>query len=236
MRIGLVSLLCGAAFIAGFDQFTTLAVGMAFLGTGLGLCMPAISAGASLAVSTEEQGGAAGLIAACPALGFTVGPVIAGPWRRCSVPAYSSSSLSIWYSRHAASNLWHDRHKPLLEWRMRLMVRIPLLLAMVAVTTACATADQAPVAEVPEIRPGILQGYLPMDAPLDSNAFVPPPPEPGSPEQAADDAFSAHMMSLRGTARWELAAADAHLGFPAATTPAHLASRFPNRRHRPCTC
>ena len=96
------------------------------------------------------------------------------------------------------------------------MVRIPLLLAMVAVTTACATADQAPVAEVPEIRPGILQGYLPMDAPLDSHAFVPPPPEPGSPEQAADDAFSAHMMSLRGTARWELAAADAHLGFPAA--------------------
>ena len=40
--------------------------------------MPSISAGASLAVDTEEQGAAAGLVASCPPLGFAVGPVCAG--------------------------------------------------------------------------------------------------------------------------------------------------------------
>jgi MFS family permease len=51
---------------------------MAFLGTGLALCMPSISAGASLAVSAEEQGAAAGLVSSCPAIGFAVGPICAG--------------------------------------------------------------------------------------------------------------------------------------------------------------
>ena len=99
---------------------------------------------------------------------------------------------------------------------MRIPTPVPLLLVLTLVLAACTTTGEAPVADVPEIRPGILQGYLPMDKPLDSLAFVPPAPEPGSPEQAADDAFSARMLTLRGTARWDLAAADAHLGFPAA--------------------
>ena len=78
IRLGLISLLFGAAVIAGFETFAVLAVGMAFLGIGLGLCMPAISAGASLAVLPEEQGAAAGLVSACPAIGFVSGPLIAG--------------------------------------------------------------------------------------------------------------------------------------------------------------
>ena len=78
IRLGLISLLFGAAVIAGFETFAVLAVGMAFLGIGLGLCMPAISAGASLAVQPEEQGAAAGLVSACPAIGFVSGPLIAG--------------------------------------------------------------------------------------------------------------------------------------------------------------
>lgn len=78
IRLGLVSLMCGAAIIASFETFTVLAVGMAFLGAGLGLCMPAISAGASLAVEPEEQGAAAGLVSSCPAIGFVAGPICAG--------------------------------------------------------------------------------------------------------------------------------------------------------------
>ena len=78
VRLGLLSMMFGAATISASDSFTVLAVGMAFLGAGLGLCMPAISAGASLAVTPEEQGGAAGLISACPALGFIAGPICAG--------------------------------------------------------------------------------------------------------------------------------------------------------------
>ncbi len=78
IRLGLISLLFGAAVISGFETFAVLAIGMAFLGIGLGLCMPAISAGASLAVNPEEQGAAAGLISACPAIGFVAGPIVAG--------------------------------------------------------------------------------------------------------------------------------------------------------------
>jgi len=78
VRLGLLSMMFGAGTISAFEDFTVLAVGMAFLGTGLGLCMPAISAGASLAVTPEEQGGAAGLVSACPAIGFVAGPIAAG--------------------------------------------------------------------------------------------------------------------------------------------------------------
>ncbi|MFT4518326.1 MAG: MFS family permease [Halioglobus sp.] len=78
IRMGLVSLLIGALIVSVFETFAVLAVGMAFLGTGLALCMPAISAGASLAVAPEEQGAAAGLVSSCPAIGFVVGPISAG--------------------------------------------------------------------------------------------------------------------------------------------------------------
>ncbi|MCR9106750.1 MAG: MFS transporter [Gammaproteobacteria bacterium] len=78
IRLGLSSLLIGAGFISVFETFAVLAVGMAFMGTGMALCMPAISAGASLAVESNEQGAAAGLVSACPAIGFSAGPLVAG--------------------------------------------------------------------------------------------------------------------------------------------------------------
>ena len=78
IRLGLLSALVGAGFIASFETFLILAIGMAFLGTALGLCMPAISAGASLAVSADEQGAVAGMISSCPAIGFVIGPICAG--------------------------------------------------------------------------------------------------------------------------------------------------------------
>jgi MFS family permease len=78
IRLGLLSLFVGAVVIASFNNFTVLAVGMAFLGMGMGLSIPAIAAGASLAVDPEEQGAAAGLISSCPAIGFVAGPICAG--------------------------------------------------------------------------------------------------------------------------------------------------------------
>ncbi|WP_241505855.1 MFS transporter [Parahaliea mediterranea] len=78
LRLGLVALLFGAGIIAAFDRFAVLAVGMAFVGVGLGVSMPAVAAGASLAVSSEEQGAVAGLVSACPAMGFVAGPIVAG--------------------------------------------------------------------------------------------------------------------------------------------------------------
>lgn len=83
IRIGMVALLIGATFIVFFDRFAVLAIGMSFLGTGLGMCAPSISAGASLAVTPEEQGAIAGMVSSCPAIGFTFGPV-------CSAALYQA--------------------------------------------------------------------------------------------------------------------------------------------------
>jgi acid phosphatase (class A) len=101
-----------------------------------------------------------------------------------------------------------------------------------ALLSACA----APVVkeEVPEIRPGILAGYLPMEEPLDSLAFVPPAPAPGSPRQALDEAISQRAVALRGSPRWELAQRDADLHFPEAAETFSCALGLPiTEQHTP---
>jgi MFS family permease len=98
IRIGLLAMLCGAAVISVFETFTVLAVGMAFLGTGMALCMPSISAGASLAVKPEEQGAAAGLVSSCPAIGFAIGPICAGALYQVNsalTPLFSAAAFSV---------------------------------------------------------------------------------------------------------------------------------------------
>jgi MFS family permease len=49
---------------------------MAVLGFGMGLAGPAFMAGASLAVSSDEQGAVAGVAGSCGPLGFTIGPLL----------------------------------------------------------------------------------------------------------------------------------------------------------------
>tara|TARA_R100000900_G_scaffold22441_2_gene17861 strand:- start:70088 stop:70612 length:525 start_codon:yes stop_codon:yes gene_type:complete len=94
IRLGLLALLFGAAIIAAADRFPLVAVGMAFMGTGLGLTMPSVSAGASLAVTPEEQGGVAGLVASCPPAGFIIGPLVCGAlyqWHGPLAPLFSAT-------------------------------------------------------------------------------------------------------------------------------------------------
>ena len=81
---------------------------------------------------------------------------------------------------------------------------------------ACSTPgkDSTVAQQVPEIMPGILQGYLPMDHPLQSVAFVPASPKEHSAQQELDDAVSKYALTLRDSPRWEMAKHDAHLGFP----------------------
>ena len=87
VRMGLVCNLIAAGFVASAQGLTGLIIGMAFMGAGLGLIGPAIAAGASLSVSRDEQGGAAGLITACPAAGFVIGPILGGALYQLD-PAY----------------------------------------------------------------------------------------------------------------------------------------------------
>jgi MFS family permease len=94
---GLAAMLLAAGFIGSFQDFGYLAVGMAFIGLGLGLAMPSVSAAASLAVSPEEQGAVAGLVASCPAIGFIAGPVIGGLLYQVNgaLPSVLSSSVFV---------------------------------------------------------------------------------------------------------------------------------------------
>ncbi|MEZ5572966.1 MAG: MFS transporter [Halioglobus sp.] len=97
IRVGLLSMLTGAAVVSVFETFLVLAIGMAFLGTGMALCMPSISAGASLAVTPEEQGAAAGLVSSCPAIGFAVGPVCAGALYQIHSPLAPLFSAGVFF-------------------------------------------------------------------------------------------------------------------------------------------
>ena len=93
---------------------------------------------------------------------------------------------------------------------------VSLVLA-IGLLLGCASAPRIEIpTTVPELRPGILTGYLPRSALPDSLALLPPPPAPGSAAQTADDAAFAATVTLRETPRWELAARDANLVFPKA--------------------
>ena len=78
MRVGLPFMLLGfVGLTLGRDLFEFV-LAMALVGTGIGMSAPGFSAAATLAVKAEEQGAVAGLISACPALGFIVGPMLGG--------------------------------------------------------------------------------------------------------------------------------------------------------------
>ena len=67
---------------------------------------------------------------------------------------------------------------------------------------------------IPEVRPGILAGYLDAKSLPNSLKLVYAAPAPGSAAQKYDDALSQKYLSLQGTKRWELAKQDADLSFP----------------------
>ncbi|HME33573.1 MAG TPA: phosphatase PAP2 family protein [Terriglobales bacterium] len=112
------------------------------------------------------------------------------------------------------------------------MTRIPTLAALAVVTVFAlpfANIAVAQPAPVPEIRPGILAGYLPTKVLPNSLALLPPPPAAGSAALALDEEFSRKTLELRDTARWALAAEDADLTFP------HAAATFSCALNAPIT-
>lgn len=102
------------------------------------------------------------------------------------------------------------------------MRAFPFVLAglLSALLAGCASSPPATVIptdkDVPEIRPGMMAGYLDRKQLPDSRALLPPPPAPGSPAQAADDAAFRATVAQRNTPRWALARADNELRFPQA--------------------
>jgi len=93
-----------------------------------------------------------------------------------------------------------------------------VLAATLGVLAGCQTPPPTTAAEVGEVRPGsgILNGYLDRKLLPDSLALLPRPPAPGSAQAAADLEIHRATRALRGSPRWQLAARDNELKFPAA--------------------
>lgn len=87
-----------------------------------------------------------------------------------------------------------------------------LILGSVA-AAGCVSSSPAPV---PEIRPGLLQGYLDAGAYPDSLALLPPPPAEASAALRQDEAANRSALEMQGSPRFRLAALDNDLSFPAA--------------------
>ena len=100
---------------------------------------------------------------------------------------------------------------------MKILVRsLPFVISVIAVSAQAETLDI--LGPVPELRHGLIQGYMHGEPPLNSALFVPAPPAEGSARQRADTAASESLRSLEGSPRWEMAAQDADLRFPAAAS------------------
>lgn len=78
MQVGMPLMVLGFLLLAGAVALWQLQLGVVLIGLGLGVSGPGFSASVSLSVDAPEQGAVAGLLAACPALGYVVGPYAAG--------------------------------------------------------------------------------------------------------------------------------------------------------------
>ena len=99
-------------------------------------------------------------------------------------------------------------------------VRVGLAIAGLALGLGAAGGTvlfaQTPATTLMAPQAAVSASYLPRGGAPSSLAIVPPPPEPGSPGQARDDAASKAALALHGGPRWDLATQDADLSFPSA--------------------
>ncbi|PLX99724.1 MAG: MFS transporter [Desulfuromonas sp.] len=76
MSWGLPLLMLGYGCLLFPINIPALVLFLGILGLGLGMVSPGFTAGASLAVNPEEQGAVSGIVSACPAAGFIIGPIL----------------------------------------------------------------------------------------------------------------------------------------------------------------
>lgn len=76
LRISMPIMMLAFAIMAVSQTEAMYILSMCILGVGMGLAGPGFMAGASVAVSSDEQGAVAGIAGACGPLGFTVGPLL----------------------------------------------------------------------------------------------------------------------------------------------------------------
>ena len=97
LRLAMPLLIIAFLIMAMYETRVMLLTAMAVLGLGMGLAGPGFMAGASLAVSPEEQGAVAGVAGSCPPMGFTIGPIV-GTFLYSIDPAYPYLFTLVVYS------------------------------------------------------------------------------------------------------------------------------------------
>ena len=78
LRVAMPLMFLAFATMALTESRWVLTAAMMVQGFGMGLAGPGFMAGASLAVSAEEQGAVAGVAGSCGPLGFAIGPMLGG--------------------------------------------------------------------------------------------------------------------------------------------------------------
>jgi len=78
LLIGLPLIVAALGTMALLDSYAAFVVANVLMGFGMGFAGAGFSAGASLAVTAEEQGGVAGVSAAASSAGWIIGPLL-GP-------------------------------------------------------------------------------------------------------------------------------------------------------------
>lgn len=108
IRRGTSAILAGMLVLLIMENLMGIVVGIGLMGVGLGLTMPNVFSGASLAVSPHDQGAISGLVASVPSMGFILGPVIAGSLYEIA-PSYphwfatlviATTACWLWWKRH----------------------------------------------------------------------------------------------------------------------------------------
>lgn len=106
--------------------------------------------------------------------------------------------------------------------------RSAALSVLAALAAACAaTVPPTSPADLAQVSPGFVVGYLNAAELPDSLALLPPPPAASSAAQAADEDAYRSTRKLRDTPRWALAAKDADLDFPQAAETFSCALALP---------
>jgi MFS family permease len=78
LRLAMPVLILAFVMMSVLSSQLWLTLAMGVFGVGMGLAGPGFMAGASLAVSPDEQGSVAGVAGSCGPLGFTIGPLAGG--------------------------------------------------------------------------------------------------------------------------------------------------------------
>jgi acid phosphatase (class A) len=102
----------------------------------------------------------------------------------------------------------------MMKIKMNIVIGMLLVIATL-ILAGCAGKSTLP-AKVPEVLPGILQGYLLLKTVPNSDALLPAPPAGESAAFKADQEAFRKLRSLKNTPRWALASKDANLNFPKA--------------------